>query len=137
MDLGQKKSKEIELSMKKYLICYKAGAGCDYSIGCGIKTEEIEAPDLKTATALIHCANNGTADHIKYGDDLRNYLKNDDRGYEEVWIYEIKKCSDITNDLKNLIKIDEEKSFQKSLEETELAEKETYLKLKEKYEGKI
>jgi hypothetical protein len=40
--------------MKHFLVIYNQGGGCDYTIGCGIRTERIDATDMEAAKRLVY-----------------------------------------------------------------------------------
>ena len=61
--------------MPKFLVIYRQGNGCDYTIGCGLAVHTLEAPSLSAAIASVI---NGLAkieDDAEFSDETVESLK--------------------------------------------------------------
>lgn len=65
----------------KFLLVEKQGGGCDYTIGCGIRTSIIEADNMKDAVAKVSGVD-------KYGDYILN-LGNNEHSINRATLYQI------------------------------------------------
>ena len=68
--------------MPKFLAIYHQEGGCDYTIGCGIRIVDVEAPSMDAAIAIITKGLAETGDRAEYGDETVESL-------HKVDVYEI------------------------------------------------
>lgn len=68
--------------MKRFVLIQKSGEGCDYSIGCGLAWEIVEAEDRATAVEkLLHIAVHG-----EDGGWFNEYQENE---IFNAWLFEV------------------------------------------------
>lgn len=109
----------------KFLVMYRQEGGCDYTISCGVRIEEIEARSLEDAYAMV-CAS-------LVGPDTDNsYYLRDDTNIIECEVFEFTRKAKINiPELKRMQKEIYSKMKRDDLEEKE---RKQYELLKAKFE---
>jgi hypothetical protein len=135
--------------MKEFLVIATQNSGCDYTIGCGVKTWHEYAKSLddlkkKIKSQLLDEPHDKNGTWIGYEDEDYNYngrLGGDEQSYDELDIYEI--TDSYSFDLDKLIEDKKDAKKRKEEEKKILAEAnkdyrewKTYEALKKRFEGK-
>lgn len=135
----------IEVRKSTYVVCFKGyGEGCDYTIACNQRFEEMEAFSLEELIDQIH---HGASDKsVNFDDELegneytRIYMSGiRHHEYEHTFesVFVVKgKLIDVSAELRDKIRQDLDKLEAATHRKQEKAEEELYLKLKNKYDKK-
>lgn len=127
--------------MRYFLLRRQKGEGCDYTIGCGLSFEEIEADSRKEAIEQVidlpdDWENITDEDelHDMLGDTGLSNVEPGEFEMEEVVLFEVKEAIDLIPILKKkLFEVENHKSHLRD-KEREAAERAQYEKLKKKFE---
>ena len=135
--------------MKKFIVLMSQSGGCDYTIGCGMKWEIIEAVDIHDAKCQVFgypdkisaCPVDDLEDYFVMGDKCLIGSMDGDHSPSEVEIYELgathandKECDVFYEEIHDIA---EERINQQANKKTEQQEIALLKQLSKKYKGKV